>query len=286
MSRARRRAARGRIPCRTECRRASADPDRGSGGGSTGRTGGAPRAADARPRRARTAARPGPRRRCRRRRRPPSGSPPPGAARSITAPHRGAPSALPTVDIVPLQPMTSPRRPSGTSRTSVALIDDSAGAHGSPATTTATASQPGRATKAAGTVASARIATSTAATASGARVPWIRPPITDPPAHSAIIQPTSCGRPASLSVATSDTSVPTRTNAAATPASSTTTSAGRQQPTGRDLVGHLRPRPRSGSAGSPTSAGRRPGRSAHRRRSARPTSTPAWRGAPRRRARA
>ena len=52
----------------------------------------------------------------------------------------GAPSALPTVDMVPLQPMTSPRRCSGTSRTSVALIDDSAGAHGSPATTTATAS--------------------------------------------------------------------------------------------------------------------------------------------------
>ena len=158
-------------------------------------------------------------------------NPAPGVARSITAPHSGAPSALPTVDIVPLQPMTSPRRPSGTSRTSVALIDESAGAHGSPATTTATASQtwPGRerggdAWRAPGS------RRARAATACGALAPWTRPPITEPPAHSAIIQPTSAERPASLSVATRDTSVPTSTKAAATPGEQHDDQAGRQQP--------------------------------------------------------
>ena len=65
-----------------------------------------------------------------------------------------------------------------------------------------------------------------AATANDELVPWTRPPITEPPAQSAIIQPTSAECPASLSVATSDTSVPTSTKAAATPASSTTSRPG------------------------------------------------------------
>lgn len=152
--------------------------------------------------------------------------PAPGCERSITQPHSGAPSALPTVDIVPLHPMTSPRRSSGTSRTSVALIAESAGAHGRPATNTATASHHGAGANAAGTVASASARTSSSGDGVPVRAPWTSPPTTDPAAHSAIIQPTSPARPRSVSAATRATSVPISTNDAPTAARSTTSNRG------------------------------------------------------------
>ena len=89
----------------------------------------------------------------------------------MRAPHRGAPSAAPTVIADPFQPITSPRRCSGTIRTSIAVIADSAGAHGTPAITTAIASSSGVPANAAGIVSSARMSTSTSGW-----IEWLPPP--------------------------------------------------------------------------------------------------------------